>query len=126
MSTDQAINTVVYEVHRIETAWGHAIEAEVLRGYSVVGQLALRIFDPWDGAIPFAEVEGKLIATVTGVGSPDPAYPWEYGIWVEGIALDHQTLTGPGSEGWLATRLIIDGAAVAGGSVPSVVGAPPA
>lgn len=113
------ISTVVYQVRRIETAWGHAIEAEVLRGYSVVGQLALRVFDPWDGAIPFADVDGRLVATVTGVGSPDPLYPWRFGIWVEGIALDDQLLTGEGPASWLATRLVVDGVVLGGGSVPA-------
>lgn len=69
-------------------------------------------------AIPFADVEGRLIATVTGVGSADPLYPWEFGIWVEGIALDHQLLSDEGPHAWLATRLLVDGAAVGGGSVP--------
>lgn len=111
--------TVVYRITRTETAWGHAIEAEVLRGYSVVGQLALRTYAPWDGAVPFAEVDGRLVATVVGIGTPEPD-EWQYGIWVEGISLDEQNLAPDVDEAtWLATRLLVDGLAVAGGSVPA-------
>jgi hypothetical protein len=39
---------------------------------------------------------------------------------VEGIALDEQTLTvDEDSQTWLATRLIVDGAPIGGGSVPT-------
>jgi hypothetical protein len=120
MATDLTVTTVVYAVRRIvDPAWGPTIEAEVLRGYSVVGQLALRTFDPWDGAIPFAEVDGRLIATVVGVAQSEPT-EWVYGIWVEGIALDEQTIPADVDEQtWLATRLIVDGVPVGGGSVPA-------
>jgi hypothetical protein len=111
--------TVVYEVRRVSTPWGWAIEAEVLRGYAVVASW-LRAFAPWDGAVPFATVNGRLVATVVGVGAPGDLDPWSYGIWLEGIPIDsHDTADDPGPWRWLSTRLDVDGVPTAGGSVPA-------